>query len=92
MYLPSSALVYLSAKIWGRASETKGRANLEKVFATLGVGLVLASSIALLQALEHSMLLVAITLCSTLVFYVFWDAPALLIMMMFGGAGLFLRL
>lgn len=53
MMIPAGLLVYLVAKVWEQAKESAFRKAVEKGFAPLTVGLVLASGFVMGQAADH---------------------------------------
>lgn len=68
MFVPSSILAYLAARIWQRGDGTPGwRGWVERALAPVAVGLTIASGLALIRGTEHSVAAYAVTLVTTLV-------------------------
>ena len=53
MVMPAASLVYVITLFWQRAEESKWRIAVEKGFAPLTVGLILASSLVMSRAADH---------------------------------------
>jgi chromate transporter len=53
MMIPAGVLVFLVAKVWEKAKDAPMRHAIEKGFAPLTVGLVLASGVVMSQAADH---------------------------------------
>ncbi len=65
MYGPSSALVYLAARIWRRYEGRAWRETVERALAPLAVGLTFAGGIALLETTVHGWRAYALTAGAT---------------------------
>jgi chromate transporter len=66
MFGPSSLLVHVAAHAWHGARNAAWRAHAERALAPIGVGLTLASGIALMRSTEHDWSAIAITGATTL--------------------------
>ena len=78
MVLPAALLMYLVTLSWQRASKSKLRRAVEKGFAPLTVGLILATSLVMSRAADHDWRAYLLTAGATLIF-VRTDANPLLI-------------
>ena len=78
MILPAAGLMYLVVLSWQRAKESKLRYAVEKGFAPLTVGLVLATSLVMSKAADHDWRAYLITAVATAIF-VRTDANPLLV-------------
>jgi len=61
MYLPSSLLVFVCARVWRRSSGSAVVALLERALSPIAIGLIFASAVVLVQSTEHQILPWAIT-------------------------------
>ncbi|WP_292665462.1 chromate transporter, partial [Mesorhizobium sp.] len=68
MILPAGLLVYVTARFWNSAKDTRWRHAVEKGFAPLTVGLVLASGVIVARSADHGYLEWALTALATVVF------------------------
>ena len=68
MVIPAASLVYGITLFWQRAEESKWRIAVEKGFAPLTVGLILASSLVMSRAADHDWRAYALTAVCTLIF------------------------
>jgi chromate transporter len=68
MVLPAGLLVYLTARFWNSAKEANWRRAVEKGFAPLTVGLVLASGVIVARSADHSYREWALTAAATVIF------------------------
>jgi len=68
MVIPAAILVYLIALSWQRAQESKLRRAVEKGFAPLTVGLILATALVMSRAADHDWRAYLITGIATLIF------------------------
>jgi chromate transporter len=66
MFGPSSLVVYLAARVWHGAAQSAWRQIAERALAPIGVGLTLASGLALVHGTEHSLPAYAVTAVTTL--------------------------
>ena len=78
MILPAALLMYAVTLSWKRAEKSKWRVAVEKGFAPLTVGLVLATSLVMSRAADHDWRAYLITAVATVIF-VRTDANPLLI-------------
>ena len=78
MVVPAAILMYLVTMSWQRAHKSKLRYAVEKGFAPLTVGLILATSLVMSRAADHDWRAYLITAVATLIF-VRTDANPLLI-------------
>lgn len=78
MVLPAAALMYLVTLSWQKAQKSKLRLAVEKGFAPLTVGLVLATSLVMSKAADHDWRAYLVTAIATAVF-VRTDANPLLV-------------
>lgn len=82
MLVPAALLMYLVTMSWQRAKESKLRYAVEKGFAPLTVGLILATSLVMSRAADHDWRAYLVTAAATVVF-VRTDTNPLLVV---GGA------
>lgn len=68
MITPAALLVYFSARFWNSAKEAKWRKAVERGFAPLTVGLVLASGVIVAKAADHGYREWALTAVATVIF------------------------
>lgn len=68
MVFPAASLVYAITLFWQRAEESKWRIAVEKGFAPLTVGLILASSLVMSRAADHDWRAYLLTAVCTVVF------------------------
>jgi len=68
MVVPAGLLVFWAAKFWQQAAESKWRQAVEKGFAPLAVGLILATAFIVSKAADHGRVAYAITVVATLIF------------------------
>lgn len=68
MILPAALLMYLVTLSWKRAQKSKWRVAVEKGFAPLTVGLILATSLVMSRAADHDWRAYLLTAISTVIF------------------------
>lgn len=68
MVLPAASLVYAITLFWQRAEESRWRIAVEKGFAPLTVGLILASSLVMSRAADHDWRAYLLTAVCTVIF------------------------
>jgi chromate transporter len=68
MVIPAASLVYGITLFWQKAEQSKWRIAVEKGFAPLTVGLILASSLVMSRAADHDWKAYALTAVCTLIF------------------------
>lgn len=68
MVFPAASLVYAITLFWQKAEESKWRIAVEKGFAPLTVGLILASSLVMSRAADHDWRAYLLTALCTLIF------------------------
>ena len=68
MIVPAGVLVYFTARFWNAAKDAKWRRAVEKGFAPLTVGLVLASGVIVAKSADHGFRQWALTAAATVVF------------------------
>lgn len=68
MILPAALLMYLVTLSWKRAEKSKWRVAVEKGFAPLTVGLVLATSLVMSRAADHDWRAYLLTAIATVIF------------------------
>jgi chromate transporter len=68
MVIPAASLVYAITLFWQRAEQSKWRIAVEKGFAPLTVGLILASSLVMSRAADHDWRAYLLTAVCTLIF------------------------
>jgi chromate transporter len=78
MVLPAALLMYLVTLSWQKAQKSKLRVAVEKGFAPLTVGLILATSLVMSRAADHDWRAYLITAVATVIF-VRTDANPLLV-------------
>ncbi len=84
MIVPAGFLVYFSARFWNSAKDAKWRLAVEKGFAPLTVGLVLASGVIVAKSANHGYREWALTAVATVIFTCTKTNPLLVV----GVAGL----
>jgi chromate transporter len=68
MVIPAASLVYVVTQFWQRAQESHWRIAVEKGFAPLTVGLILATSLVMSRAADHDWRAYTLTAICTLIF------------------------
>lgn len=68
MIVPAALLVYFSARFWNSARDAKWRKAVERGFAPLTVGLVLASGVIVAKSADHGYREWALTAVATVIF------------------------
>ena len=68
MIVPAASLVYIVTLYWQRAQESNWRIAVEKGFAPLTVGLILATSLVMSRAADHDWRAYLVTALCTLIF------------------------
>ena len=68
MVIPAASLVYAITLFWQKAEQSKWRIAVEKGFAPLTVGLILASSLVMSRAADHDWKAYLLTAVCTLIF------------------------
>lgn len=68
MIVPAASLVYVVTLFWQRAQESNWRIAVEKGFAPLTVGLILATSLVMSRAADHDWRAYLVTAICTLIF------------------------
>jgi chromate transporter len=68
MVIPAASLVYAITLFWQRAEQSKWRIAVEKGFAPLTVGLILASSLVMSRSADHDWRAYLLTAVCTLIF------------------------
>jgi chromate transporter len=68
MVIPAASLVYVITQFWQRAKDSKWRIAVEKGFAPLTVGLILATSLVMSRAADHDWRAYTLTGVCTLIF------------------------
>jgi chromate transporter len=68
MVIPAASLVYAITLFWQRAEQSQWRIAVEKGFAPLTVGLILASSLVMSRAADHDWRAYLLTAVCTLIF------------------------
>ena len=68
MIVPAASLVYIVTLYWQRAQESNWRIAVEKGFAPLTVGLILATSLVMSRAADHDWRAYLVTAACTLIF------------------------
>lgn len=84
MLVPAGALVYFMARFWNSAKDAAWRRAVEKGFAPLTVGLVLASGVIVAKSADHGYREWALTAVATVIFTCTKANPLLIV----GAAGL----
>jgi chromate transporter len=62
MYLPSSLLVFICARIWRHTQHSRTVVVLERALGPIAIGLIFASAVVLIETTEHDALVWGITL------------------------------
>lgn len=88
MVIPAASLVYGITLFWQKAEQSKWRIAVEKGFAPLTVGLILASSLVMSRAADHDWKAYLLTAVCTLIF-VRTKLNPLLIVAVAGAVGYF---
>ncbi|WP_029112993.1 chromate transporter [Mycobacterium sp. URHB0044] len=88
MVIPAASLVYVITQFWQRAQDSKWRIAVERGFAPLTVGLILATSLVMSRAADHDWRAYTLTGICTLIF-VFTKLNPLLIVVAAGVIGYF---
>lgn len=68
MILPAAVLVFWVAQFWQKAEKSAWRHAVERGFAPLAVGLILATAFIVSRTADHGKMAVALTLVCTLIF------------------------
>lgn len=68
MILPAGILVFWVSRFWQKASEMNWRKAVERGFAPLAVGLILATAYIVSRAADHGKVAIAMTFAATLIF------------------------
>jgi chromate transporter len=68
MILPAALVMYLVTRSWERAEKSKWRIAVEKGFAPLTVGLILATSLVMSRAADHDWRAYLLTAIATVIF------------------------
>ena len=68
MVIPAALLVYAVTRFWQQAEQSTWRVAVEKGFAPLTVGLILASSLVMSRAADHDWRAYSLTAVCTLIF------------------------
>jgi chromate transporter len=68
MVIPAAVLVYVLTRFWQRAQKSRLRHAVEKGFAPLTVGLILASSLVMSRAADHDWCAYLLTGICTVIF------------------------
>lgn len=68
MVLPAATLVYVLTLVWQKAQQSRLRSAVEKGFAPLTVGLILATSLVMSRAADHDWRAYLLTATCTLIF------------------------
>ena len=68
MVLPAALLMYLVTLSWKRAQKSKWRIAVERGFAPLTVGLILATSLVMSRAADHDWRAYLLTVIATVIF------------------------
>lgn len=68
MLVPAASLVYATTLFWEKAEQSKWRIAVERGFAPLTIGLILASSLVMSRAADHDWRAYALTAICTLIF------------------------
>lgn len=86
MIVPAAALVYVLTRVWQKAEKSKLRFAVEKGFAPLTVGLILATSLVMSRAADHGWRAYLLTGLCTLIF-VFTKTNPLIVVIAAGLLG-----
>lgn len=84
MIIPAGFLVYFTARFWNSAKDAKWRKAVERGFAPLTVGLVLASGVIVAKSADHGCREWALTALATVIFTCTKTNPLIVV----GAAGL----
>jgi chromate transporter len=84
MIIPAAILVYVITLFWQKAEKSRWRAAVEKGFAPLTVGLILATSLVMSRAADHDWRAYILTGVCTLIFIFSKTNPLIVV----GAAGL----
>ncbi|WP_234834650.1 chromate transporter [Mycolicibacterium stellerae] len=88
MIMPAATLVYVLTLVWQKAQKSRLRAAVEKGFAPLTVGLILATSLVMSRAADHDWRAYALTgLCTAI--FVFTKINPLIVVVAAGVIGYF---
>lgn len=68
MILPAAILVYWVARFWQKAEQSKWRRAVERGFAPLAVGLILATAFIVSKTADHGRMAIALSMVCTLIF------------------------
>jgi chromate transporter len=68
MIIPAASLMYVVTLFWQKAQKSKWRIAVEKGFAPLTVGLILATSLVMSKAADHDWRAYLLTALCTLIF------------------------
>lgn len=88
MVIPAASLVFVVTRFWQRAQRSRWRIAVEKGFAPLTVGLILATSLVMSRAADHDWRAYLLTGPCTLIF-VFTKLNPLLVVATAGAIGYF---
>ena len=88
MVIPAAALMYLVTLFWQKAQKSKWRMAVEKGFAPLTVGLIMATSLVMSRAADHDWRAYLLTAICTAVF-VFTKTNPLIVVAIAGVLGYF---
>lgn len=88
MVVPAASLTFVITQFWQRAQDSKWRIAVEKGFAPLTVGLILATSLVMSRAADHDWRAYALTAVCTVIFLVSKVNP-LIIVVLAGVIGYF---
>ena len=84
MIIPAAALVFVLTRFWQKAQKSRLRHAVEKGFAPLTVGLILATSLVMSRAADHDWRAYVLTGVCTLIFVLTKTNPLIIV----GGAAL----
>ena len=84
MIIPAGLLVYFTARFWNSAKDAKWRKAVERGFAPLTVGLVMASGVIVAKSADHGYREWALTAVATVIFTCTKTNPLIVV----GAAGL----
>ncbi len=88
MVMPAATLVYVLTLFWQKAQKSRLRAAVEKGFAPLTVGLILATSLVMSRAADHDWRAYLLTAVCTAIF-VFTKTNPLIVVVAAGVIGYF---
>ena len=88
MILPAASLMYTVTLFWQKAQKSKLRAAVEKGFAPLTVGLIMATSLVMSRAADHDWRAYTVTAICTAIF-VFTKVNPLIVVFAAGAIGYF---